>query len=226
MLLSTDRRERTADATAAAWPGATCVTPHLVHEAFRTSAQAHAGQRRQSGEAFICHPIAVASMLARFGCDPTCLVVGLLHDTVEDTAVTLEMIGNTFGSGIAELVSFMSKPGSGGNSRVIEFMGHYARKHSVGMASEAERRAMLVKLADRIHNVITLEALVPWRRFRCARETWEIFIPVARAFGLRACTATLTRYTLRYAQPRPRARQRWGLKTWPISPVSEAIGGR
>src|SRR6188508_67218 len=151
-------------------------------EAYRFSEAAHAGQTRQSGEPYISHPLAVAEILAGWRLDGQALVAALLHDVMEDTSVTKDEISDTFGRPVAELVDGVSKLDK------IEFQSAEVaqaenfRKMLLAMARDV--RIILIKLADRLHNMRTLGAVPPAKRRRVARETMEIYAPIALRLGL------------------------------------------
>src|SRR6478672_366386 len=151
-------------------------------EAYRFSEAAHAGQTRQSGDPYISHPLAVAEILADWHLDGQTLIAALLHDVTEDTSVTKDEISDTFGKPVAELVDGVSKLDK------IEFQSAEVaqaenfRKMLLAMARDV--RIILIKLADRLHNMRTLGAVPPAKRRRVARETMEIYAPIANRLGL------------------------------------------
>jgi guanosine-3',5'-bis(diphosphate) 3'-pyrophosphohydrolase len=151
-------------------------------EAYRFSEAAHAGQTRQSGDPYISHPLAVAEILADWHLDGQTLMAALLHDVTEDTSVTKDEISDTFGKPVAELVDGVSKLDK------IEFQSAEVaqaenfRKMLLAMARDV--RIILIKLADRLHNMRTLGAVPPAKRRRVARETMEIYAPIANRLGL------------------------------------------
>src|SRR4029077_5069799 len=151
-------------------------------EAYRFSEAAHAGQTRQSGDPYISHPLAVARILAGGHPDGQQLMAALLHDVTEDTSVTKDEISDTFGKPVADLVDGVSKLDR------IEFQSAEVaqaenfRKMLLAMARDV--RIILIKLADRLHNMRTLGAVPPPKRRRVARETMEIYAPIALRLGL------------------------------------------
>src|SRR3954452_5977433 len=153
-----------------------------LEDAYRFSEAAHAGQTRQSGEPYISHPLAVAEILADWHLDGQTLMAALLHDVTEDTKVTKDEISDTFGKPVAELVDGVSKLDK------IEFQSAEVaqaenfRKMLLAMARDV--RIILIKLADRLHNMRTLGAVPPAKRRRVARETMEIYAPIALRLGL------------------------------------------
>ena len=155
-----------------------------VRRAYRFGAEAHEGQTRQSGEPYIQHPLAVASILAEMHMDHETLVAAMLHDVIEDTLVAKDRISAEFGSEVAKIVDGLSK------LTQIEFESHAEaqaqnfRKMLMAMADDI--RVILVKLADRLHNMRTLGALRPEKRRRIARETLDIYAPIAQRLGMNA----------------------------------------
>src|SRR6476619_2573677 len=153
-----------------------------LEDAYRFSEAAHAGQTRQSGDPYISHPLAVAEILADWHLDGQTLMAALLHDVTEDTSVTKDEISDTFGRPVAELVDGVSKLDK------IEFQSAEVaqaenfRKMLLAMARDV--RVILIKLADRLHNMRTLEAVAPEKQERIARETLDIYAPIANRLGL------------------------------------------
>ncbi len=150
--------------------------------AYEFSRNAHSGQFRKSGEAYITHPVAVAGILARWHLDSQALMAALLHDVVEDTPATKEEIAEQFGKPVAELVDGVSKLDK------IEFQSEAVvqaenfRKMLLAMARDV--RVILIKLADRLHNMRTLDAMPAEKRRRIAQETTDIYAPIANRLGL------------------------------------------
>jgi guanosine-3',5'-bis(diphosphate) 3'-pyrophosphohydrolase len=152
----------------------------LLQHAYDVAETAHAGQKRKSGDPYITHPLAVATILAGLGMDTTTLVAALLHDTVEDTGATLESITADFGPEVAHLVDGVTKLdrvklGDAAQAETI-------RKMIVAMARDP--RVLVIKLADRLHNMRTLRFLPPEKQERKARETLEILAPLAHRLGM------------------------------------------
>jgi len=153
-----------------------------IEEAYHFSGKAHKGQYRDSGEPYISHPLAVAGILADWHLDPQALMAALLHDVMEDTEVSKDEISRRFGKPVAELVDGVSKLDK------IEFQSQEVaqaenfRKMLLAMARDV--RVILIKLADRLHNMRTLGAVPPTKRRRVARETMEIYAPIANRLGL------------------------------------------
>ncbi|HVL35432.1 MAG TPA: bifunctional (p)ppGpp synthetase/guanosine-3',5'-bis(diphosphate) 3'-pyrophosphohydrolase [Burkholderiales bacterium] len=153
-----------------------------LSEAYRFSQAAHAGQVRQSGDPYISHPLAVAEILAEWHLDGQTLVAALLHDVTEDTAVTNGEISDTFGRSVAELVDGVSKLDKIEFQSAEDAQAENFRKMLLAMARDV--RVILIKLADRLHNMRTLGAVPPAKRRRIARETMEIYAPIANRLGL------------------------------------------
>src|SRR5258706_295919 len=151
-------------------------------EAYRFSEAAHAGQTRQSGEPYISHPLAVAEILADWHVDSQTLMAALLHDVTEDTSVTKDEISDTFGKPVAELVDGVSKLDRIEFQSAEDAQAENFRKMLLAMARDV--RVILIKLADRLHNMRTLGAVGPAKRRRVARETMEIYAPIANRLGL------------------------------------------
>src|SRR3954470_6571546 len=151
-------------------------------EAYRFSEAAHAGQVRQSGDPYISHPLAVAEILADWHLDGQTLMAALLHDVTEDTKVTKDEISDTFGKPVAELVDGVSKLDKIEFQSAADAQAENFRKMLLAMARDV--RIILIKLADRLHNMRTLGAVNPAKRRRVARETMEIYAPIANRLGL------------------------------------------
>lgn len=150
-----------------------------VHE---FSARMHKDQVRQSGEPYLTHPLYVAYLLADLKFDQTCVAVGLLHDVLEDTLTTKDVVESTFGAEIAELVDAVTKIGRHAYVRHDEAQAETFRK--MILASAKDIRVIVVKLADRLHNMQTLHHLPPDSRRRISRETLEIYAPIAHRLGM------------------------------------------
>ena len=170
-----------------------------LQSAYHFSEQAHEGQFRNSGEPYISHPLAVASILAEWHLDSQALTAALLHDVMEDTSVTKTEISRNFGKPVAELVDGVSKLDK------IEFESHAEaqaenfRKMLLAMARDV--RVILIKLADRLHNMRTLGAVGDEKRRRIARETLEIYAPIANRLGLNSIYQELEDLSLQHLYP-------------------------
>jgi guanosine-3',5'-bis(diphosphate) 3'-pyrophosphohydrolase len=153
-----------------------------IREAYEFGAKAHAGQHRESGEPYIHHPLEVARILADMHMDYQTLVAAILHDVIEDTETVKGEIHHKFGKGIAELVDGVSKLTQIQFDTRAQAQAHNFRKMLMAMSNDI--RVILVKLADRLHNMRTLGALPPDKRRRIARETLEIYAPIAQRLGI------------------------------------------
>jgi guanosine-3',5'-bis(diphosphate) 3'-pyrophosphohydrolase len=173
----------------------------VLEEAYRAAEEAHEGQVRKSGEPFIEHPLAVAEILADLRLDTTTLTAALLHDTVEDTEVTLGRIQQTFGEDVARIVDGLTKLDR------LEFrtrelaQAENVRKMIVAMAGDI--RVLLIKLADRLHNMRTVEALSPGKQRRMATETLEIYAPLANRLGVQEVKWELEDLSFKTLHPGP-----------------------
>ncbi len=153
-----------------------------IERAYEFGAQAHAGQQRVSGEPYIYHPLEVAHILAGMHMDHETLIAALLHDVIEDTPTVKQELSREFGKSVAELVDGVSKLTQITFDSVEEAQAHNFRKMLMAMSNDI--RVILVKLADRLHNMRTLDVLRPDKRRRIARETLEIYVPIAQRLGL------------------------------------------
>ena len=153
-----------------------------IEEAYQFSGKAHEGQYRDSGEPYISHPLAVAGILADWHLDSQALMAALLHDVMEDTKVSKAEISRRFGKPVAELVDGLSKLAKIESQSQQDAQAENFRKMLLAMARDV--RVILIKLADRLHNMRTLGAVPPAKRRRVARETLEIYAPIANRLGL------------------------------------------
>ena len=171
----------------------------LLRKAYEFSASEHKAQTRISGEPFVSHPLAVANVLADMKLDVVCLVAGMLHDVVEDTPTTIDRIGQEFGPDVARIVEGVTKI-----SR-IEFVSPEVQQaenlRKMVLAMVDDIRVVLVKLADRLHNMRTLEHLPPEKRERIARETIEIYAPIAHRLGMGKIRGELEDLAFRHLEP-------------------------
>jgi GTP pyrophosphokinase len=171
----------------------------LVRRAHAFSAEKHAGQRRRSGQPYFTHPMAVAYLLAEMKFDAVCVAVGLLHDVLEDTLTSREVLEERFGAEIAELVDGVTKIGKHAYVRRDEAQAQTFRK--LILASAKDIRVILVKLADRLHNMQTLEYVSPETRRRVALETLEIYAPLAHRLGMAKVKGDLEDLAFYYLWP-------------------------
>ncbi|MEI8035229.1 MAG: bifunctional (p)ppGpp synthetase/guanosine-3',5'-bis(diphosphate) 3'-pyrophosphohydrolase [Betaproteobacteria bacterium] len=170
-----------------------------IENAFHFSQAAHEGQFRNSGEPYISHPLAVASILAQWHLDSQALTAGLLHDVMEDTAITKEQIEKNFGKSVAELVDGVSKLDKIEFESKEKAQAENFRKMLLAMARDV--RVILIKLADRLHNMRTLDAVSPHKRNRIARETMDIYAPIANRLGLNNLYQELEDVSFQYLYP-------------------------
>ncbi len=171
----------------------------LVSAAFEFSAKAHEGQTRRSGEPYLQHPLAVAGVLTALRSDVTTVVAGLLHDTLEDTLATLEELEKEFGKDIARLVDGVTKIGKFQFSNYEEQQAENFRKMLLSMSDDI--RVVLIKLADRLHNMRTLEHLNEAKQHQIGQETLEIYAPLASRLGIGWMKNELEDLSLKYLKP-------------------------
>ena len=172
----------------------------LIKKAYVYCAKVHAGQVRKTGEPYLIHPLAVASILAQLKLDDASICAGLLHDTVEDTLATLEEVQELFGKDIADIVDGVTKLGQVKFNTAEEKLAENFRKMLVAMSRDI--RVLLVTLADRLHNMRTLEHMKPDRQEAIARETMDIYAPLANRLGLSWVKLELEDLSFRYLHPR------------------------
>ncbi|MBA2079552.1 MAG: bifunctional GTP diphosphokinase/guanosine-3',5'-bis(diphosphate) 3'-diphosphatase [Rhodanobacter sp. 68-29] len=170
-----------------------------VLRAFQVGAQAHEGQTRKSGEPYITHPVAVAGILAELGMDAETIIAAILHDTLEDTALSRSALAGEFGETVAELVDGVTKLDKMRFSSRLEADAESFRKMLLAMARDL--RVILIKLADRLHNMRTLGAKDAPSRRRIARETLEIYAPIAQRLGMNKIKAELQDLGFRALHP-------------------------
>lgn len=171
----------------------------LIEKAYRFSEEVHKNQKRSSGESYFHHPIEVAFIIAELELDTVSVATALLHDTVEDTVATLEQIEKEFGLEIATLVDGVTKISQISFQTSEEKQAENFRKMVFAMAKDL--RVILVKLADRTHNMRTLQHLKPDKQARIAQETLDIYAPLANRLGLSAMKRELEDLSLRYTKP-------------------------
>jgi GTP diphosphokinase / guanosine-3',5'-bis(diphosphate) 3'-diphosphatase len=172
----------------------------VIKKAYVYSAKVHQGQIRKSGEPYLVHPLEVAGVLAELRLDEASIVTGLLHDAIEDTLATREEIAELFGEEVADLVDGVTKLSqfSAGNTKE-EKQAENFRKMVVAMAKDI--RVLLVKLADRTHNMRTLEHMSPEKQERIARETLDIYAPLANRLGMQSVKSELEDLSFRWLRP-------------------------
>jgi GTP pyrophosphokinase len=170
-----------------------------IQKAYEFSAEVHKGQRRASGEPYLTHPLQVAGIIADMRLDVPSIATGLLHDTVEDTLATLEQIEQTFGKEIGALVDGVTKIGQINFTSREEKQAENFRKMLLAMARDI--RVILIKLADRTHNMRTLGHLPPQRQLEIAQETLDIYAPLAHRLGIYWIKSDLEDNALRFLHP-------------------------
>jgi len=181
--------------------GHSLTTPDLalVERAFEFSESAHRGQFRKSGEPYITHPLAVASILSEWRLDAVGLAAALLHDVMEDTSVKRSEIETRFGKPVAAIVDGLSKLDQIEFATREDAQAESFRKMLLAMARDV--RVILIKLADRLHNMRTLDAMAPGHRRRIARETMDIYAPIANRLGLNALFLELQDLSFKHLYP-------------------------
>lgn len=201
-----------------------------IQDAFLVARDAHEGQTRSSGEPYITHPVAVATILAEMHLDYETISAALMHDVIEDTPVTKEQLASQFGPAVAELVSGVSKLDK------LKFRDHKEAQaenfRKMVMAMVQDIRVILIKLADRTHNMRTLGSLRPDKRRRIARETLEIFSPIANRLGIHTFKSELEElgfealYPMRARILRESVKRARGNRKEVIDSVYKEIAGR
>ena len=172
----------------------------MIEKAYRIAAKAHEGQKRKSGEPYIIHPLCVAIILADLELDKETIVAGLLHDVVEDTVMTTEDLTREFGSEVALLVDGVTKLGQLNYSAdKVEVQAENLRKMFLAMAKDI--RVILVKLADRLHNMRTAQYWSEPKQKEKARETMDIYAPIAQRLGISKIKIELDDLSLKYLKP-------------------------
>ena len=170
-----------------------------IRSAYELARVNHQGQKRNSGEDYIIHPLHVAMILADMNMDSATIIAGLLHDTIEDTSVTYEDIEKKFGKEIAELVDGVTKLKKLNYKSKAEKQAENIRKMVLAMAKDI--RVIIVKLADRLHNMRTLEYMTEAKKIEKATETLEIYAPIADRLGMSRVKWELEDLSLRYLDP-------------------------
>ncbi len=198
-----------------------------VYKAYQFGAAAHEGQRRLSGEPYITHPLAVARTLAEMGLDAESLCAAILHDVIEDTPTAKAEIAEAFGAEVAQLVDGVSKLTQINFRSKAEAQAENFRKMVMAMSHDI--RVILIKLADRLHNMRTIFVMPPSKRSRIARETLEIYAPIAQRLGINSVRIELedlgfaALYPMRYRVLKERVRQQQGSRREILDTVRHAL---
>ncbi len=171
----------------------------IVRRAFELSAQLHQNQKRDSGEPYLMHPLETGIVLAGMKLDPVAVAAGLLHDSVEDTSITIADIKRDFGTHVAHIVQGVTKIGKLDFASSEERQAENIRKMMLAMVDDI--RVVLIKLADRLHNMRTLQHLSPERQEKIARETLEIYAPIAHRLGMGKIRGELEDLGFQYVDP-------------------------
>ena len=172
----------------------------MIEKAYKVASEAHKDQKRKSGEPYIIHPLCVAIILADLELDKETIVAGLLHDAVEDTWMTYEEVEKEFGGEVALLVDGVTKIGQlSYSSDKVEMQAESLRKMFLAMAKDI--RVIMIKLADRLHNMRTLQYMTPAKQQEKARETMDIYAPIAQRLGISKIKVELDDLSLKYLKP-------------------------
>ena len=171
----------------------------MIEKAYHTADQAHQNVRRRSGEPYICHPLAVARLVLDLGMDSESVAAALLHDVVEDTPITVDEIKSSFGADVALLVDGVTKLTKIQFSSIEEQQAENLRKMLLAMSQDV--RVMIIKLCDRLHNMRTGDAWPEQKRRDKARETMEVYAPIANRLGILNIKEELEDRSLHYLDP-------------------------
>ncbi len=191
--------DKTSSASAGVSPSESSLDRPLIQKAYEFAKKAHQGQQRLSGDEYLTHLVGVADILAELHMDSVTIAAGLLHDILEDTKVTFDELKAEFGEEIANLVEGVTKISKRKFQDATVIHAESTRKMLVAMAKDV--RVILIKLADRTHNMRTLEFLPPERREKMAKETLDIYAPLAHRLGMARIKSELEDLCFRYLQP-------------------------
>lgn len=202
----------------------------LVQKAYKLAEKAHSGQLRRSGESYIYHPLAVALILAELKLDYYCIVAAILHDCIEDTSITKDDVEKEFGSQVAHIVEGVSK------LTHLEFNSSSQKQaknfQKLVFAMSKDMRVMIIKLADRLHNMRTIESMSDEKQIQKAKETYEIHAPIARRLGLHSIRVELDDLCFKTLHPRKhlilkrKISKQYGNQKKAISRIQTEIGKR
>src|SRR5688572_13762732 len=173
--------------------------PELLVKAYRYSERAHEGQTRSSGDPYVSHCVEVAKILADLQLDSVTVAAGLIHDVVEDTTITVDDVAREFGDEVAQIVDGLTKIGNLPMHSSQERQVENYRKLLLSVAKDA--RVILIKLADRLHNMRTLDYLAPEKRRRIAQETRDLYAPLAHRFGMAKVRWELEDLAFKHIEP-------------------------
>ena len=170
-----------------------------IEEAYNYANEKHVGKKRKSGEDFIEHPLCVAKILSEINVDDTTIVAALIHETISESDATVEEIKELFGSDVANIVDNLTKINKLKLSDESESGSNYLRKVLVGLSEDV--RVLIIKLADRLHNMRTLSSLPEEKQKQKAVETMNVLIPIAHRLGINSIKSELEDLSLRYSKP-------------------------
>ena len=202
----------------------------IARKAFIVAEKAHSGQFRKSGEEYINHPLSVALILAELKLDHLCIVAAILHDCIEDTSVTKDDVMNEFGDQVAHIVEGVSKLTN------LEFTSSSQKQaenfQKLILAMSKDMRVMIIKLADRLHNMRTLDSMSDEKKIQKAKETSELHAPIARRLGLHSIGVELDDLCFRTLHPRKhlilerKINKQYGNQKKTINLIKSEIGSR
>ncbi|MGI9604650.1 MAG: RelA/SpoT family protein, partial [Acidimicrobiales bacterium] len=171
-----------------------------IQKAYRVAAACHGDQQRKSGESYISHPLAVAKVVAEFGLDDVAIAAALLHDAVEDTEITLDQLAEDFGEDVAQVVDGVTKLDRVHFDSKEAQQAASVRKMMVAIAQDV--RVLIIKLADRLHNMETIAAMPAFKQERTSRETLDIYAPLAHRLGMQELKQRLEDLAFAASEPK------------------------